>query len=309
MKILITGGAGFIASHVADRCLKDGHQVVVVDDLSSGLRANLSPEATFYQRDIRNPEVRDIFRRERPDVLDHHAAQIDVRRSVSDPILDCRVNIEGTLNLMEAAREVGVKKIIFASTGGAIYGDGVKLPTSESEETNPCSPYGIAKLACEKYIRFYGQTYGIPYVVLRYANVYGPRQNPHGEAGVVAIFCNKILAGEMPVINGSGDQTRDYCFVTDVVDANARALAYDGCGIFNIGTSKEADVVTLCRELISVSGRNVTAAHGPAKPGEQARSVLDVSLADQKLGWSPQVSLNEGLDITWRSFCGQAISH
>lgn len=302
MKILITGGAGFIGSHVADRYIRDGHAVVIVDNLSTGQRANLPAGAAFYEIDIRDPEVAAIVGRERPDIVNHHAAQIDLRRSVREPIFDARVNIEGTLNVLAAALANGVRKVIFASTGGAMYGNDAPCPARETDPLAPCSPYGIAKLAAEKYCQFYSATHGLPCVILRYANVYGPRQNPHGEAGVVAIFCDRMLAAQPPIVNGDGRQTRDYVFVADVVEANARALTHAGGGIFNIGTGIETDVVTVCRKLTAASGRGCAPTHGPAKPGEQQRSVVDISLAKKTLGWAPRTTLVDGLAQTWRWF-------
>ena len=224
MKILVTGGAGFIASHIADAYLAAGHEVVVLDDLSSGKRANVPAAAKFYPADIRSPETREIVRNERPEVISHHAAQMDVRRSVADPGFDAEVNVLGFINLLEAAREVGVRKVIFASSGGAVYGEQVEFPASESHAHDPLSPYGITKATGEHYLYYYRAVHGLPYVALRYANVFGPRQDPHGEAGVVAIFTERLLAGQAPTINGDGGQTRDYVFVADVVRANVAAL-------------------------------------------------------------------------------------
>jgi UDP-glucose 4-epimerase len=232
LNILITGGAGFIASHISDAYVAEGHHVVVVDDLLGGVRANLNPKAVFYQLDIRSEKLEDIFRKEHIDVVSHHAAQMDVRKSVSDPKFDASVNVLGGLNVFECAKKYGVKKIIFSSTGGAIYGEQDFFPADEEHPLRPLSPYGITKLCTEKYLFYYKQTYGIDNVVLRYANVYGPRQNPHGEAGVVAIFCDKLLKGEEPVINGDGKQTRDYVFVADIVKANVLALHASGSNTF-----------------------------------------------------------------------------
>jgi len=235
MKILVTGGAGFIGSHVVDAYLELGHEVVVVDNLSSGSIENLNPKAKFYEMDIRDSDIEDLFKNEKPDVVNHHAAQMDVRKSVEDPIYDADVNIIGSLNLLQNCIKYGVKKFIFASTGGAIYGEQDYFPADEEHPTRPLSPYGVAKLTVEKYLYFYKEVHGLNYVVLRYANIYGPRQNPHGEAGVVAIFTSKMLKGEQPVINGDGFQTRDYTFVGDVVRANVLALSYEKSDVFNIG--------------------------------------------------------------------------
>jgi UDP-glucose 4-epimerase len=236
MRILVTGGAGFIGSHLVDGFINAGHQVAVIDDLSSGRRENLNPQARFYQLDVQDPAVGDLFRRETPEVMCHHAAQMDVRRSVADPLFDARVNLLGLLNLIENARQHGLKRVLFASTGGAIYGEQDIYPAPETHKTEPLSPYGVAKLASERYLFFYHATYGISYTAMRYANVYGPRQNPHGEAGVVAIFTEKLLRGEHPIINGDGTQTRDYVYVGDLVRANLAALQSDFVGAVNLGT-------------------------------------------------------------------------
>ncbi len=302
MKILVTGGAGFIASHVADACLAAGHGVVIVDDLSMGRVENVNPKARFEQTDIRDEKLGDLFRAEKFDVVIHHAAQMDVRKSVEDPGFDASVNVLGTLNLLENCRKTGVKKFVFASTGGAIYGEQDYFPADEKHPTRPLSPYGISKLAIEKYLFFYGETYGLGHVSLRYGNVYGPRQNPHGEAGVVAIFTQKMLAGAQPVINGDGLQTRDYVYVADVVAANMFALGYAGSGLFNVGTGIETDVVTLFRSLNDLTGAGCRENHGPAKKGEQARSVIDAGLLERTAGWTPSTDIREGLRLTVEYF-------
>jgi UDP-glucose 4-epimerase len=298
MKILVTGGAGFIASHVTDAFVDAGFDVCVVDDLSSGRREFINPKATFYEMDVQDPGLEDVFAREKPQVLCHHAAQIDVRRSVADPLLDVRVNLLGLLNLMECGRRHGLQRVLFASTGGAIYGEQDVFPAPETHRTAPLSPYGIAKLASEHYLFFYHVTYGISYAALRYANVYGPRQNPHGEAGVIAIFAEKLLHGDTPTINGDGRQTRDYVYVGDLVRANLAALQADFCGAVNLGTGVETDVNELFRALRALCDSSVPETHGPGKPGEQQRSVIDCRLAGQVLGWQPQVSLQDGLRET-----------
>jgi UDP-glucose 4-epimerase len=298
MRILVTGGAGFIASHVADAFIAAGHDVSILDDLSSGRRENVNPKARFYELDVQDPRVEDILRRERPEVLCHHAAQMDVRRSVADPLFDARVNILGLINLMEHGRQHGLKRVLFSSTGGAIYGEQEAFPAPETHRAAPLSPYGVAKLASERYLFFYFVTYGIAYAALRYANVYGPRQNPHGEAGVVAIFCEKLLRGEQPVINGDGMQTRDYVYVGDLVRANLAALDSDFVGGVNLGTGIETDVNTIFRLLVRLCDSSAPERHGPAKPGEQRRSVIDNALAGRVLGWEPQVSLEGGLRQT-----------
>ena len=308
MNILITGGAGFIASHISDAYIEEGHHVVVVDDLSGGVRANINPKAAFYQMDIRSEKLEDIFRKEHFDAVSHHAAQMDVRKSVADPKFDASVNVLGGLNVFECARKYGVKKIIFSSTGGAIYGEQDYFPADEEHPLRPLSPYGITKLCTEKYLFFYKQTYGIDYFVLRYANVYGPRQNPHGEAGVVAIFCDKLLKGEEPVINGDGKQTRDYVFIADVVKANLLALHARETNIYNIGTSIETDVNKLFQVLREELFPSCPERHAPAKAGEQQRSVITSRKINSELGWQPSVSLDDGLRLTAKYFKQKASS-
>ncbi|MCC7343512.1 MAG: NAD-dependent epimerase/dehydratase family protein [Deltaproteobacteria bacterium] len=298
MRILITGGAGFIASHIQDAYLQAGHTVAVLDNLETGTKANLAGASRFFQNDIRDAAIDRVLEEFRPEVISHHAAQMDVRRSVAEPVYDCEVNGIGTLNLMEAARRHGVKKVVFASSGGAIYGEQIAYPADESHPTQPASPYGITKLLGEKYLHFYQETYGIDAVSLRYANVYGPRQNPHGEAGVVAIFATKLLKSEIPVINGDGLQTRDYVFVEDVVRANLLALRPGVRGVYNVGTGVETDVVAIYKHLAAAAGVAAAPQHGPAKSGEQRRSVISYAKIEKELGWRPQFSLAEGLEKT-----------
>lgn len=305
MRILITGGAGFIASHIQDAYLAAGHEVAVLDNLSSGTKENLNPKTTFFECDIRSREAAQAIAEFRPQVLNCHAAQMDVRRSVADPQFDCEVNGLGLLNLLEAAREHGVQKVIFASSGGAVYGEQESFPADENHSTNPASPYGITKLLGDKYLQFYQDTYGIDFVSLRYANVYGPRQNPHGEAGVVAIFAKKLLQGEVPVINGDGLQTRDYVFVEDVVQANVLALEEKAQGIFNIGTGVETNVVELYQILCQALGVDKAPQHGPAKAGEQSRSVITAAKIQKELGWPTPNTLLEGLTKTATYFRGR----
>ncbi len=302
MKILVTGGAGFIASHIADAYIAAGHEVVIVDDLSSGKRGNLPAAAKFYHADIRTPEAREIIRNERPQVVSHHAAQMDVRKSVADPAFDASVNVLGMINMLEGAREVGVEKVLFASSGGATYGEQSEFPAPESHPHNPLSPYGITKATGEHYLFYYHAVYGMPYAALRYANVYGPRQDPHGEAGVVAIFSERLLEAKAPVINGDGKQTRDYVFVGDVVRANLLALEKPYVGPLNIGTGVETDVNTLYAHLRVLTGSPHPAQHGPAKAGEQRRSVIAIGRAAEVLGWRPEVPLEEGLRRTVEFF-------
>jgi UDP-glucose 4-epimerase len=295
MKIVVTGGAGFIASHIVDAYIQLNHEVYIIDDLSTGQTRNLNSRAKVYDLDIADPKAGRLMAEIQPDVLNHHAAQMDVRRSVADPTFDARVNIIGFINLLEACKDAGVKRVIFSSSGGAVYGDREPIPATEAHETLPLSPYGVSKLTGELYLGYYHMAFGLPYVALRYANVYGPRQSTKGEAGVVAIFIAQLLAGKNPVINGDGKQTRDYVFVGDVVRANVAALDSEFIGAVNIGTGKETDVVTLCELLREGVGSQVEAVHGPAKPGEQRRSCLETSLASAVLGWRPEVALEEGL--------------
>lgn len=298
MKILITGGAGFIASHVADAYLAAGHEVTILDDLSGGRRENIPSGAKFHQMDIRDPAVASLLSDERFEVINHHAAQMDVRRSVADPAFDASVNILGFLNVMEAARRNGVRKIIFSSTGGAIYGEQDYFPADEQHPLRPLSPYGITKLTTEKYLYFYQSSYGIDSVILRYGNVYGPRQNPHGEAGVVAIFATRLIRREPTIINGDGRQTRDYVYIGDVVQANLHALAFQGSDIFNVGTGIEHTVNDLFRQLAKALRPDAPEAHGPAKAGEQQRSVITSEKMFRAFGWRPRTSLDDGLRLT-----------
>jgi len=298
----VTGGAGFIGSYVAEAYAARGHDVAIVDDLSTGKRDNLCPAARFYELDICSPAMEDVFARERPGVLSHHAAQMDVRLSVRDPALDARVNILGLIHLLEIGRRYDLRRVVFASSGGAVYGEQSHFPAPEDHPTAPVSPYGVSKLAGERYLFFYFVEYGIRFTALRYANVYGPRQDPHGEAGVVAIFTEKMLRGESPVIYGDGEQTRDYVFVGDVVDANLAALERDYCGAVNIGTGRETSVNELFALLRSACRVQCPARYGRARPGEQRRSAIDPRLAREVLGWVPKTPLEEGLRITVEYF-------
>lgn len=298
MKILVTGGAGFIGSHVADAFIEQGHDVVIVDNLSMGNMENVNPGARFVKLNIQNPKIFELFEQEKFDVVDHHAAQMDVRLSVADPIFDATNNILGTINLLQAAVKNDVKKFIFISSGGAIYGEHDYFPADEEHPTRPLSPYGITKLACEKYLYFYHHVYNLNFVTLRYANIYGPRQNPKGEAGVIAIFASRLLNGKQPIINGNGVQTRDFVYVGDVVAANLKALAFDGNDYFNIGTGIETTVNELFHHLNHLTNANAKEAHGPAQAGEQLRSVLNNQKAKKILGWTPQVSIQTGLAHT-----------
>lgn len=301
-RILVTGGAGFIASHVSDHLVAAGHEVAVVDNLSMGKREYVPGAAQFYPYDIKSPETFDLICRWQPQVIVHHAAQMSVQVSVSNPVLDAQENILGSLNLFQAAAQARVEKIIFASTGGAMYGNEAPLPAREEDPARPEAPYGIAKLAVEHYMHFYHREHGIIPICLRYANVFGPRQNGQGEAGVVAIFIEKFLAGQQPRINGDGLQTRDFVFVGDIVAANLLALNYPRAGTFNIGTGNETDILTIYLEVQKLMGSPLGPAHGPAKPGEQRRSVLNSALAQRELGWQPRTDLTAGLAQTVAAF-------
>jgi UDP-glucose 4-epimerase len=302
VKVLVTGGAGFIGSHVVDAFLGAGHEVVIVDDLSSGHRENLNPKAKFIELDITSPKMVDVIRDERPAVLNLHAAQMDVRKSVADPLFDAKVNILGTINCLEGARKANVRRVIFVSSGGAAYGEQEVYPAPETHPTNPLSPYGVSKRSGELYAFFYQAEYQIPFFAMRYANVYGPRQDPHGEAGVIAIFCGKMLRGEPVTINGDGKQTRDYVYVGDVARANLLALEKEPAGAVNIGTGIETDVNRLAELLVQATGSKSQVSHGPAKQGEQRRSVIDCAKAAAKLGWRPEVGLADGLARTVEFF-------
>lgn len=298
MKILVTGGAGFIGSHISDALLNEHHEVHILDNLSGGKKENIPANAHFHELDIRSPEVHELWKNERFEVVFHKAAQMDVRKSVADPVFDADVNVKGFLNMMEAGRSHGLKKVIFASTGGAIYGEPITTPQNEDHPQRPLSPYGITKLTTEHYLHFYKDTHGIDYVILRYANVYGPRQNPHGEAGVVAIFSERMLKNEPCFINGTGEQTRDYVYVKDVVQANMLALKHEGCDVFNVGTGIETDVVHLFRFIKQFSQSTVEETYAEGKSGEQMRSVVGTQKIGRLLGWKRHYDLKTGLAET-----------
>jgi UDP-glucose 4-epimerase len=302
MNILITGGAGFIGSNIADAYIEKGYNVIIVDNMSTGVKEYINPKAKFYEMDICDKEISKIFEENKIDIINHHAAQIDLRKSVEDPKFDINVNIAGSVNLFENARIYGVKKVIFASTGGAIYGEHEYFPADENHPVRPTAPYGINKNCVEKYLYYYNTVHGLDYIILRYANVYGPRQNPHGECGVIAIFTEKILKGVQPLINGSGMQTRDYVFVGDVVNANLLAAESNGPEIYNIGTGVETDVNYIFERINHYAGTKFEEKHGPAKLGEQMRSVLSYEKIKQKLGWEPKTDIETGLKITTEFF-------
>jgi UDP-glucose 4-epimerase len=301
MKILVTGGAGFIGSNVVDAYVAAGHQVIVADDLSAGKRENVNPAATLHEVDIASPAFVELVMSERPDVINHHAAQTSVRHSVGDPLDDCRRNILGSLNVIEAARQAGTGKLIYISSGGAIYGEPSTLPCPEEHPIVPDSPYGASKHAPEHYLDIYHRLHGQNYTVLRYGNVYGPRQDPFGEAGVIAIFTAQMLAGEPVTINGSGEQERDFVFVGDVVRANLRALETGDGGAFNIGAGEGTTVNQIFGLIKEATGSTLAANYGPAKAGETFRIYLNISKAERDLGWRPEVSLRDGLMDTVKS--------
>ncbi|HAB54205.1 MAG: UDP-glucose 4-epimerase [Ignavibacteria bacterium RIFOXYB2_FULL_35_12] len=302
MKILVTGGAGFIASQIADAYIAEGHKVFILDDLSTGFEKNVNTKAVFIKKDIIDPSLSKLFEKEKFDVVNHHAAQMDVRKSVADPSFDAATNILGTINLLQNCVKTGVKKFMFASTGGAVYGEQTYFPADENHPTSPLSPYGISKLAVEKYLFFYYAQHKLKYTILRYANIYGPRQNAMGEAGVVAIFSTKLLKGEQPVINGNGEQTRDYVFVGDVVKANLLTLNENSCNTYNIGTGIETNVNDLYKTLNKIIGNGQQEKHGPAAPGEQMRSVITSDKIFNKFNWRPTTNINDGLIQTVNYF-------
>jgi len=304
MKIVVTGGAGFIGSHLVDRLIQEGHEVAVVDNLSTGKRKNLNRAARFYKMDIQSSSLERVFRKERPAMLMHLAAQMDVRRSVADPVFDAQVNILGTLNVLNQAVQHGTRKVLFASSGGAIYGEQEVYPAPESHPTKPLSPYGISKLSGEHYLSYFQSVSGIQTVALRFANVYGPRQDPEGEAGVVSIFSRKLLQGEQPIINGNGRQTRDFVFVDDIVEAHLAVMGKDVQGTYNVGTGEETTINELFRVIADLTSPQCKELHGPAKKGEQQRSVVDAAKLRRELGWEPKVSLREGLSRTVDYFRG-----
>jgi UDP-glucose 4-epimerase len=302
MNILVTGGAGFIGSHIVNGYIKAGHNVTVIDDLSSGELRFLNPSAKFYKMNILDPKIADILKKEKIYSINHHAAQISVSDSVANPLFDANSNIIGTLQLIQNAVSSDIEKFVFASTGGAMYGEQINFPASEDHPCQPLSPYGISKLCAENYLKFFKEQYGMSTTVLRYSNVFGPHQNPHGEAGVVAIFCQKLVKNEKPIICGDGEQTRDFISVRDVVQANLIALDTNCSGTFNVGTGKETSVNSLTKCLLNISGKNITAANDSPRNGEQRRSVIDFKKFHEKFGWQPEVSLEQGLIETYDFF-------
>lgn len=305
MRTIVTGGAGFIGSHVARGLRGAGHEVLVIDDLSSGKRENLSDDIDLAQVSITSPEVEQVITEFRPEAVFHHAAQMSVRDSVADPVFDSIVNVSGTVRVGSAAARVGCGVFVMASTGGAIYGEQETHPADETHVTRSASPYGVSKLCGEIYLGYFNRTFGTRCVALRYSNVYGPRQDPHGEAGVIAIFAQKMLRGEAPTIHGDGEQTRDYVFIDDVVRANLIALEnHHARGAYNIGTGNETTVNVLAKHIADAAGYKGPINHGPGKPGEQKRSVLDATRAKRELGWQAEGTLASGLKTTVEWFRG-----
>jgi len=302
MKILVTGGAGFIGSHVVDTYVRQNHDVLVVDDLSNGKRENLNPKARLYTLDIRDDKLEEVFAAEKPDVVNHHAARANLRESMVKPMLFADVNVLGSLHLLELSRKHGVKRFINISTGGAVYGDPEYLPADEKHPVSPLDPYGASKAAFEHYLPLYRTNYGLEFVVLRYANVYGPRQDPYGEAGVVAIFANEMLQREQPVINGSGEQERDFVYVSDVAQANLLALSKGDGGFYNIGTGVGTSINAIFSRLKTATNYSASDVHGPPKAGEVFKIYLNADKARRELGWVPSIPLDEGLRRTVEYF-------
>jgi UDP-glucose 4-epimerase len=299
MRVLVTGGAGFIGSHLVDAFVRLGHQVSVVDDLSTGSLEHLNPYVTFYELDVRDPALAEVFERERPEVVSHHAAHVDVRRSTEDAVFDAEVNVLGTVRVLHESARSGVGRFIFSSSGGAVYGEPERLPVDETHPPRPISPYGASKRAAEEYVELFGAMHGLAWTVLRYANVYGPRQGDLSEAGVVSIFARRMLDGRPCVINGDGDQQRDFVFVGDCVRVSELILDGAGAGrTYNIGTGVPASVNDVFESLARRTGYTLAPVHGPAQPGETYRIYLDASKARDELGWEPRVGLEDGLAIT-----------
>ncbi len=295
MKVLVSGGAGFIGSRVVDAYLSTGHDVVTVDNLSTGIRSRVNPAAKFYEMSVNDPSLTEVFQQERPEVVNHHAAQMMVTKSVENPVYDATENILGGLNILLTSVRSGVKKFIYASSGGAVYGEAQYLPADEKHPIKPVSQYGVSKHTLEHYLHLYAALYGLPYVVLRYANVYGEGQNPFGEAGVVAIFARQMLRGERSTIFGAGDKTRDYVHISDVVRANLKALEKGENAIYNIGTGVETSDQQVFDTIAEVLGHQGKPFYAPVRKGEIHRICLDCSKAKKELGWSPTLNFREGL--------------
>lgn len=306
MKILVTGGAGFIGSHVVDAYIAAGHEVAIVDDLSTGKQQNVNPRARLHRLDLRDPSLEDVFATEKPEIVNHHAAKASVRESLLQPALYADVNISGGINLLECCRKHKVSKFIYASTGGAVYGEPRYLPADEAHPIAPLDPYGISKAAFEYYLPLYQKYHGLRFTILRYANVYGPRQDPYGEAGVVAIFVGRMLEGHSVIINGSGEQERDFIYVGDLAHASVLALSSGDSGTYNIGTGVGTSINTVFSQVKRIVASSQPETHGPAKVGEVFKIWLNADKANRELGWQPTTRLEEGLRLTADFFRAKA---
>lgn len=295
MRILVTGGAGFIASHVVDRYIEKGHSVAVLDDLSTGNRENVNPKATLFECSLLDDQLEAVFKEFKPEVVSHHAAQVNVRRSVDEPAFDAQVNVLGSIQLFEAARKSECRKVIYASSGGACYGEPEDLPAPEETLVRPLCPYGVSKGTAEVYLEFYGRLYGLPYTILRYANVYGPRQDPHGEAGVVAIFSEMMIRGQRPSIFGDGSKTRDYVYVEDIAEANVLALEKGDGGVYNVGAGRQITDDEIFNAIRDALGAEMTPIYTDFRTGEVRHICLDASRIRRDLGWSAKTPLEEGI--------------
>jgi UDP-glucose 4-epimerase len=302
--MIVTGGAGFLGSHVVDAYVAEEHEVLVVDNLETGRREHVPAQARMVEMDINDPALVDLFQAERPDVVNHHAANASVSRSVREPLFDAQQNIRGTLNVLEAARLAGVGQFIYISSGGAMYGNPEYLPMDEDHPAAPVSPYALSKHTGERYVRMYGLEHGLPWVSLRYGNAYGPRQDPYGEAGVVAIFCQNLLDGQVPEIHWDGEQTRDFVYVSDLARANVLALEAGSGQAYNVSTGVGTSINALFETLIKVAGRTLEPRRGPRRPGDARHSYLDCTKIERELGWTAEVGLLEGLERTWKHFAG-----
>jgi UDP-glucose 4-epimerase len=302
MKIVVTGGAGFIGSHVVDAYIAAGHQVLALDNLRTGRRENVQPKARLVEMDISDPALLDLFREEGPDVVNHHAANPSVSLSVREAAFDATQNVLGTIHVLEAARRTGVRKFIYISSGGAMYGNPEYLPMDESHPASPISPYALSKHTGERYVRLFGEEYGLLWASLRYANVYGPRQDPLGEAGVIAIFCQNLLDGIVPEIHWDGEQSRDFVYVGDCARANLLALEGGDGQAYNVGTGMGTSINDLFRTLVEVTGKDLVPRRGPRRPGDVRHSYLDCSKIERELSWQAEIGLHEGLERTWQHF-------
>jgi UDP-glucose 4-epimerase len=307
VNILVTGGAGFIGSHIVNTYIEAGHSVTVIDNLSSGKLQYLNSKAKFFEMDILDPKISEILKNEQVNVINHHAAQVSVSRSFTDPLFDANSNIIGTLQLLQSAVSLGVKKFIFASTGGAVYGEQINFPAREDHPCRPLNPYGLSKLSAESYLRVFNKQFGLSTTALRYSNVFGPYQNTHGEAGVVATFCERLISDQNPIIHGDGKQTRDFVSVSDIAQANLIALDRSCTGVFNVATGKETSINSLAKILLEVSAKKAFAQYGPPRQGDQSRSVISYKKLNESFGWRPKISLEQGLVETYQFFQSYSI--